>query len=120
MSPKSSFARIAITLPRPVLAAADQAARALDRSRSWVIAEAVRRFISEPPTPASAPRAGIGPSRQAQLEADLRLAPAQRVREAEDTLRTSRIAHGARRDGLVAFDRYEDYLDWKRLQDAGV
>ncbi len=115
-----SFARIAITLPRPVLAAADRAASALDRSRSWVIAEAVRRFTIEPPAPVSPLTPGVGPLRRAQLTADLRLSPEERVREAEETMRTSRLAHGAGRHGIVAFDRYEDYLDWKRLQDIAL
>ncbi len=120
MSKTPSFARIAITLPRQVLAAADRAASALDRSRSWVIAEAVRRFTVEPPTPPSSSTPGVGSSRRAQLAADLRLSPEERVREAEETMRTSRLAHGAGRHGIVAFDRYEDYLEWKRVQDVAL
>ncbi|MBA3498014.1 MAG: ribbon-helix-helix protein, CopG family, partial [Gemmatimonadales bacterium] len=40
MTRKRPYARISITLPREVLAAADSQAKALDRPRSWVIAEA--------------------------------------------------------------------------------
>lgn len=124
MPKRSVFARIAITLPRELLAAADRHARALDRSRSWVIAEAIRRFAPNPPTDARGltPRtAGLGESRRAQLVADLRLSPEERVREAEETLRaTETTPVSAGRHGIVAFDRFEDYLDWKRRQDAGA
>ncbi|MGH7528616.1 MAG: ribbon-helix-helix domain-containing protein, partial [Gemmatimonadales bacterium] len=46
MPRKPSYARVSITLPREVLAAADRHARELDRPRSWVIAEAVRSYQS--------------------------------------------------------------------------
>ena len=122
MSKRPSYARIAITLPRDLLVAADRQARALDRSRSWVIAESIRRFArdaaSEPRSEVRA-RPGLGESRQAQLVADLRLSPEQRVREAEETLRaTAATTRG--RPGIIGFDRFEDYLDWKRLQDLGA
>lgn len=118
------FARIAITLPRDVLKAADRQARALGRSRSWVIADAVRRYAREittgvEPVAPMALRPGLGESRRAQLIADLRLTPEQRVREAEETLPASARSRG-RRPGILGFDRYEDYLDWKRFQDLGA
>ena len=40
--------RISITLPKDVLDAADKRARALDRSRSWVIVEAIRAYVAAP------------------------------------------------------------------------
>jgi predicted transcriptional regulator len=46
MTPRKSYARIAITLPPEDLVAADRLAEELDRSRSWVIAEAVRQFVA--------------------------------------------------------------------------
>ena len=108
MAKPPPYARIAITLPPETLAAADRLAKAADRSRSWVIAEAVRRYAS----------AGLGPSRTGQLQHDLRLTPEQRVREAEETLRVTELRHAPQRDRLLAFDRYEDFLDWKRGEDA--
>ena len=115
---KSAYARVAITLPMKDLAAADRAARDQDRSRSWIIAEAVRVYTaaSGGPQPV-APTPGLGPYRLAQLEADLRLTPSERVRAAEKTARAvPRGAHG-RVLRVVAFDRYEDYLDWKQRPD---
>src|SRR5436305_7584607 len=88
MPRKTRYARIAITLPKEDLAAADRLARQQDRPRSWVIAEAVRRYAATV-SPAATRRAasddghldhGIGASRRAQLIADLRLTPEARVR----------------------------------------
>src|ERR1043166_3683156 len=83
--PKRPYSRIAITLPATELAAADRLAKAQDRSRSWIIAEAIRRYAaSAEPEP---PRAtGLGPYRLEQLKADFSLTPEQRVRAAQRTL----------------------------------
>jgi hypothetical protein len=130
--PSARFARIAITLPARDLAAADRLARTHDRSRSWIIAEAVRRYAAsaeagEAPGPsratkgatvAAAAAPGLGASRLDQLRRDLALTPEERVRAAEETLRLTQLQHGPRPQQVLAFDRYEDYLDWKRRQDA--
>jgi hypothetical protein len=111
--------RITITIPSDLVEAADARARSLDRSRSWVLVEALRRYlgagaaVSEPRV---AYQAGIGTYRRAQLEADLSLSPEQRVKEAQRTaLAVPR--HGPRgHDQLLTFDTYEDYLQWQRRQ----
>ncbi len=123
---KKRYARIAITLPVQDLAAADRLAAAHDRSRSWIIAEAIRGFAASTSATTSAaqhtnaapPRstAGIGPSRLAQLERDLSLTPEARVREAEETLRLTEGRAAPRPHRIVAFDRYQDFLDWKRRE----
>ena len=117
----SKLTRVTITLPRDLLAAADARAKRLDRSRSWVVAESLRRFVSETAVREPAPPpygTGLGEYRRIQLEADLALTPEQRVLEAE---RTAREAEQARAvppgAGVRFFDRYEDYLTWKRLAD---
>jgi predicted transcriptional regulator len=118
---KARFARIAITLPRATLVAADQLASEQDRSRSWVIAEAVRQYARESVAGAGVMSvAGLGDARRAQLKADLRLNPEERVREAEETTRVAELVRPRRGSFIVAFERFEDYLDWKRQQDAGA
>ncbi len=121
------YARIAITLPEKQLAQADRLARRLDRSRSWVVAEAIRCYAAaeeadgseralSTKTYARTPIAmapGLGESRQAQLVRDLSLTPEERVRVAEETLRLSERHRRVRRHQLVAFDEYSDFLDWK-------
>jgi hypothetical protein len=133
--PKASrYARIAITLPKPDLAAADRLARAHDRSRSWVVAEAIRRFAVAGEAPNSSRRTnapaagsdhqlsselaptGLGASRMTQLARDLALTPEERVRAAEETLRAT-PAETSRTHRVMAFDRYEDFLEWQRTRD---
>lgn len=106
MTKRRSYTRIAITLPRAVLRVVDELARAHDRSRSWIIAGAVRRYAAEP-------RGDRGESRETELRRDLQLTPEARVRAAEETLRATDREAGPRRNTVVLFDRYEDFLDWK-------
>ena len=122
-----ALTRISITIPGSLVTALDRTAKALDRSRSWVIAEAARRFLDAPPLVTAAPSSavrepvasygspGLSPSRLQQLEADLALSPTERVRAAEQTARAvPRTQRRAQR--VVTFDRYEDYLDWQRRE----
>lgn len=124
------YARVAITLPKSDLAAADRLARTQDRPRSWIIAEAIRQFviankpapaapIATAETPAARPTPGLGASRLAQLSRDLALTPEARVREAEATLRLSERVRRPKAQHVIAFDRYEDFVDWKRARDRG-
>ena len=128
----AKYARIAITLPEDVLVAADRLAKALDRPRSWVIAEATRQFAGLPEGAASArgrqvtPTAvaatdRLGPLRRRQLRSDLQLSPTERLKAIEETLRLDEVL--ARRDRkprpqhVMTFETLEDYIDWKRRQD---
>src|ERR1051326_7536868 len=114
------FTRISITLPRDVLAAADRRARALGRSRSWPIGEAIRADLSQSPSPLQKPRPGLAPLRLAQLQSDLELTPERRVRAGEESARLGELvrkSHG-RRHQVLSFDRYEDYVAWKRAEQA--
>jgi hypothetical protein len=124
-----ALTRISITLPRDVLTAADRRARALDRSRSWLIVEAIRAYLgggspSQVREPAATPYGvtspGLGPLRLAQLESDLRLTPERRIRAAEETARLGERVRGTRGrpHRILSFDRYEDYVDWKRKDPA--
>lgn len=114
-----ALARISITIPEDLVAAADRKAEQLDRSRSWVLVHALRRYLSEPPATVREPEVpyatGLGAARGAQLAADLRMTPEERVLAAERTARidTERDRAPAR-DRVLTFDRYEDYLDWER------
>lgn len=124
MPTETSLARISMTIPPDVLKRADRIAKREGRSRSWVLAEAVRRL--EEPAPAkstltkasteSLPR--LDASRRAQLEADFALSPTERVLAAERSARDV----PARRFGalFVSFDRFEDFLEWKRAEALGL
>ncbi len=125
--------RISVTIPVTVLAAATSRARELGRSRSWLVVEALRRFLGsgagqaastdiplvvrEPTPPSYAPTdpGRLGEYRLSQLESDLALSTDDRVRQAERTALVARLRRTAwRRNRLLTFDRYEDYLDWDR------
>ena len=120
----TKIARVSITLPEEVLEAADRRAEELDRPRSWVVAQALRSFVSavhEPGSPAYATEA-VADARRRHIEADLRLSPEQRLRRAEELARLSKLA-GQRRAGgrrqIIGFDTYEDYYRWKQTRLAG-
>jgi Ribbon-helix-helix protein, copG family len=112
--------RITITIPRELVEAADAKAHNLDRSRSWVLVEALRRYLRGPTVvtePGATYQAGIGPYRQVQLEADLNLSPEQRVKEAQRTALATPYSGRRGHDQFLTFDRYEAYLEWQRGQD---
>ena len=113
MPRKRRYARISITLPREVLAAADQYARTLDRPRSWVIAEAIKGYAAAPGA------AEVADARRRHLEADLRLTPAERLRRAAALLRLApappHLARGPRSQ-IIGFDSYEEFAAWKHAR----
>lgn len=104
-----------MTIPADVLRRADRLAKAWERSRSWVLAEGIKR-LSEPPR--TAPAQPLDESRRRQLQADLALSPEQRVIAAERTAREAPPRAFGRL--FVTFDRTEDYLEWKRLEATGL
>ena len=109
------YARIAITLPAPDLAAADRLAAELDRSRSWIIAESVRRYVSEANTIASAIR--VGPSRAEQLRRDLALTATERVLDAE-TVAVARGSASPDSEQPRIFPSYGAFEVWRRTRPA--
>ncbi len=115
-----SYSRIAITLPKDLLAATDRRAKELDRSRSRVIADAIRALLAAPVVvrePAAAYGTdAIGSARRAQLERDLARSPAERLRIAEAATRTARALRPARgrRHQIIGFDSYDDFYEWKQ------
>src|SRR6266511_1587218 len=125
-----AFTRISITLPPDVLQAADRRARALDRSRSWLIVEAIRAYVGAPPTsrvreaeaPAYAGVQEVADARRHHLLADLKRSPAERLRRAEDLSRLARQTRPRRgpREQVIGFDSYEDFYEWKKAHRAGA
>jgi len=125
-------ARVTITIPEELLAAADRRARELDRSRSWVIADTLQRGLSSPPSgPGGRPmvlrepdRGGYGvvdiaeevaEARRLLLLADLRLSPTERIRHAESLGRLGRGgSNRPHRAQVIGFASQEDYEEWKQ------
>ncbi len=133
---KTPLDRISMTIPADLVRQADQLARRWDRSRSWVIAEAVRRLSEQQkgtPQPGMVAERGIAapplltgpadggrldPYRRRLLADDVRLSPEDRVLAAERTAREVPARSFGRL--FVSFDRPEDYLEWKNLEAAGL
>lgn len=114
--------RITISIPLDLVRAADARASALQRSRSWVVTDALRRGLAAGLHAPAGDRddwtARLGPSRLGQLQADLGLSAEERVREAERTTRVTELRAPRRAAARVlSFDRYEDYLEWQRQDD---
>jgi predicted transcriptional regulator len=118
MPRKRPYARISITLPREVLAAADSQAKALDRPRSWVIAEAIRSYRSGSQNQTTAPpgAAEVAAARRQHLLADLRRTPEERLRRAAALLRLASESGAGRRAQIIGFDSYEDFAAWKKAR----
>jgi hypothetical protein len=115
------FARIAITLPKDILAAADRRAKALDRSRSGVIVDALRAYLASPAAVREEVRPAYGSdafgvARRQQLERDLARSPTERLQQAEAAARLAqaRRPRRGRRQQIIAFDSYEDFWEWKK------
>lgn len=122
---KPKIARISVSLPADLVRQADQEAARLGRSRSWVIAEALRGRGAAPSEPVSSVRdsagspyalglAGLDPMRAEQLRRDLTLSPLERLRASDDAVRLSELARPRQPlKRVIFFDRFEDYLHWK-------
>lgn len=114
MSKKLPYARIAITLPHNDLAAADRLAAQHDRSRSWIVAEAIRRYAAEEEEEAGTSASPLGKSRTIQLRADAGLSPNQRVAEADE------VATVGPPPGAITaprmFNSFDAFLAWRRTR----
>lgn len=119
-----NLTRISITIPPGLVEAADRRAAAMDRSRSWLVVEALRAYLNRPrataavgkPTATYLP--GLGEHRMLQLEADLALSTEERVAAAEQTALVAKLrARPPQRDRIIGFDRLEDFLAWEQRED---
>lgn len=102
-------AKIAITIPSEDLAAADALATKLGRSRSWVLSEALRRFVAHERLSHE-----LDASRAAQLRRDLALTAEERVREAERELAHVGETTPTRFEQPLRFANYDDFVAWRR------
>ena len=134
-----ALARVTVTVPTALLKQADRRANDLDRSRSWVVAEALRRFLTgaedpgalgaarlpavvreEALAPYAAPAADIARARLRHLEAELALTPGARLERAEELGRLARARQRrGRRQQVIGFESWDDYDLWKTAQRIG-
>ena len=127
--------RITITIPKEVLETADRRARELDRSRSWVVAEAVRRYgeprgqesttkhrsVPRESPPTAYATSEVADARRRHLRAEAGLPPGERLRRAEELGRLARQAQGrGRREQVIGFESYDDFYEWKKRRLIGA
>lgn len=117
------FARISITLPPETLRAADELAARHDRSRSWIVAEAIRQYAAAQrgaPSADDDASTRLGRSRQEQLRRDVALSPEARVLESEGIV-TVDGEPGAPGEPVPprSFPSYDDFIAWRRERGAG-
>jgi len=130
-----ALTRISLTIAADLVRKLDRKAKELDRSRSWVIAEAVRRYLDPvASTPRAHPRAvrepapvpyqaagEVAAARRLHLASELRLTPAERLRRSEDlTGLAIRGRTRTARDQVIGFTSYEDYYQWKKARLVGA
>ncbi len=104
------YARAAITIPPDDLAAADRLAAAQDRSRSWIVAEAVRQYVAR-----SDRSSEIGASRRTQVARDLQLTAEARIRDAEEReVQAVDPDLGRALETPLRFATYDEFAAWRR------
>ncbi|MCO4098081.1 MAG: ribbon-helix-helix protein, CopG family [Gemmatimonas sp.] len=99
--------KVAITIPPDDLAAADRLAARLGRSRSWVLSEALRRFVAHERLTNQ-----LDTSRAIQLRRDLQRTAEQRVRES-DVAVVDPVAGGVI-ERPRRFDTYDEFIAWRK------
>ena len=119
-----ALTRITITIPADLVRAADKAARGQDRSRSWVVADALRRELgattrrvreeTAAPYTATPHAEAFAAARTRHLAADLKLTPSERARRADSMgdLAESRELRPTR-DQVISFASYDEFYAWK-------
>jgi metal-responsive CopG/Arc/MetJ family transcriptional regulator len=120
--------RITVTIPAPLVRDADRRARRDDRSRSWVVADALRRYLAggegDAPvahTEASVFVAAAERARTQHIEAEQTLTPSARLARAEALSELAREQQGrGTREQVIAFDSYDDFNRWKKARLIGA
>lgn len=99
---------LSVSLPAEVRATLDAEARRQRRSRSFVVAEAVRDYVARQQSRA------FDAARDRTLAEGLALAPAERIHQAEALWRE--LARGRRvtRPWVASFDTFDEYEAWRR------
>jgi len=115
--------RISATIPDDLVREADRKAAELDRSRSWVLAEALRRYLAPPvvrePSAIYDVAAEIQAASDRRLVTELGLTPTERVRRAEALGRLASRAH-PKRTQVIGFEDYADFYEWKQARRIGA
>jgi len=99
---------LSISLPNDLRSTLDAEAKRQRRSRSFVVAEAIRDYV------ARQERAAFAEARERTLREGLSLAPAARLKLAEDLWQELARGYKPGRPWTAAFNTFEEYDRWRR------
>jgi len=99
---------LSVSLPADLRSTLDAEAKRQRRSRSFVVAEAVRDYV------ARQERDAFTAARERTLREGLALAPAARVQLAEDLWQELARGRPPGQPWTATFDTFEDYERWRR------
>lgn len=99
---------LSVSVPAELRTTLDAEAQRQRRSRSFVVAEAIREYV------AHRARAAFAEGRDRTLRDALALSPAERLREAEQLWREFARTHAAGKPWTVSFDTFAEYEHWRR------
>jgi|SRR5712692_10677583 len=99
---------LSVSLPEDLRSTLDAEAKRQRRSRSFVVAEAVRDYV------ARQERNAFDEARKRTLGEGLALAPAARVQLAEDLWREFARGRKAATPWTATFNTYDEYEKWRR------
>ncbi|HEX5385280.1 MAG TPA: ribbon-helix-helix protein, CopG family [Gemmatimonadales bacterium] len=97
-----------VSLPPPVRALLDAEAERQQRSRSYIVSEAIREYTTR------RQEEEFGAARDRTLREGLALTPAERVRLAEDLWRELTRGRKPGKAWTASFETFEDYEQWRR------
>lgn len=99
---------VSISLPENLRSTLDAEAGRQRRSRSFVVAEAIRDYV------ARQERGAFAEARERTVREGLALAPAERLRLAEDLWQEFARERPPARPWTAAFDTFDEYESWRR------
>ena len=99
---------LSVSLPAELRRTLDAEAKRQQRSRSFVVAEAVRAYV------AHQERAAFTAARDRTLREGLALAPVARLQLAEDLFQEFARGRKPDRPWTASFDTFEEYEAWRR------
>ena len=99
---------LSVSLPTELRAALDAEAKRQQRSRSFVVSEAVREYV------ARQDRDAFTTARDRTLREGLTLAPAERLRLAEELWQELARGRQPTKPWTAAFDTFDEYERWRR------
>ena len=104
---------LSVSLPGEVRATLDAEARRQRRSRSFVVAEAIRAYLAQ------RDRDVFTAARDRTLREGLALTPAERVRLAEQLWREFARGRTPTAPWTASFDTFDEYEAWRRRGETG-